>query len=79
MQTIPTEALHRAPGSQIITAKASTCGLRPGCWPEQFETTTPDGWTCTYRKARPETHEGELVAMVYTNLVGEPAIHILND
>lgn len=77
--TIPTDALYRADQSTIITAEASGCGFKPGEWPESFETTTPDGWTCTYRKARAETHEGELVAMIYTTLKGEPAIHILND
>jgi len=79
MQTIPTEALHRAHRSQIITAEASACGFKPGEWPDKFEATTPDGWVCTYRKARHEMHQQELVAVVYVTAQGEPPIHIQND
>lgn len=79
MQIIPTEALSQSPEATIITAEASTCGFKPGEWPDAFETTTPDGWTCTYRKTEALSHQGELVAMVYTTKQGEAPIHILND
>lgn len=78
MQTIPTEAIRK--DATYLVAEASTCGLKPGEWPEALEVTTPDGWTCTYRKNRPgRDTEGDLVVMIYTTVQGEPELHILND
>jgi hypothetical protein len=78
--TVPTEALHSgAPDSTHYTAEASSCGFPPGQWPQRFETTTPDGWTCIYRKTGAVARPDELIAMIYTTAQGEMPIHILND
>ena len=66
---------------QVVTAEASTLGLKPGEWPDFIAITDDDRQGFLVQKAEPEiTQNGDVLYFTYRDRTGRlPPVHIFND